>query len=344
MRWISATIIALTMVACTTDAPSTDEPKEQQVASNTEDRSIESINALILEDPLNIDLYNERAAFHINNGNLGAAVEDFDRALKIDSTHAKTLHEKGNTLFRTKNFDGAFASYKSCLSHHPDDIDCLLRAAEMNIHLRQYGKAIEHINNVLRQDDHQAMAYYMKGRIYKEQGDSSLAVSSYQTATEVDPEFYDAFMEAGLLYSEAGSDVSLEFFNSAIEINPQSVEALYAKAFHLQKTGFLDTLRWGQAQEVYQQIMEVDPRNAVAHFNHGFIDLEYRQNYTVAARSFSEAINLLPGYFQAYYNRGLCRESLDQSNLALADYEKALEINPTYTAAAIAKSRVLNGQ
>lgn len=332
------------MAACTTDVPKTDKPKEQQEPSKPNETSIENINTLILEDPLNIDLYNERAEFHISNGNLEAAIEDYDRALKIDSTHAPTLHEKGNTLFRTKDFDAAFGAYKTCLIHHPDDIACLLRAAEMNIHLRQYNKAIEHINNVLRQDDHQAMAYYMKGRIYKEQGDSSLAVSSYQTATEVDPQFYDAFMEAGLLYSEAGSDVSLEFFNSAIEINPRSVEALYAKAYHLQKTGVLDTIRWGQSQEVYEQIMQVDPRNAVAHFNYGFIDLEYRQNYNTAAKSFGEAINLLPGYYQAYYNRGLCRESMDQSNLALADYEKALEINPTYTAAAIAKSRVLNGQ
>ncbi|MGB1031767.1 MAG: tetratricopeptide repeat protein, partial [Flavobacteriales bacterium] len=107
-------------------------------------------------------------------------------------------------------------------------------------------------------------------------------------------------------------------------------------------SGFTDTSRYSQAEDLYVRILEIDPGNAIAHFNQGFIDLEYRQEYRAASLHFSKSIELYPNYTQAYYNRGLCHESLNEINLALADYEKALEIDPTFTSAALAKSRVLN--
>ncbi|MEO0404196.1 MAG: tetratricopeptide repeat protein, partial [Bacteroidota bacterium] len=227
------------------------------------------------------------------------------------------------------------------IDKNPESIPCLLKCAEMNVHLRQYEDAIQQVNKALNVDDKYAEAYYIKGRIYKEIGDSSLAASSYQTATEVDPTYYDAYLEAGLLYSQTGSDVALEFFKSAMDIRPNSVEALYAMAYHLQITGAEDTSRWRKADEHYLQILDIDPSNSLAHFNQGFIDLEYRSEYRDAIDHFTQAIETYPAYYQAYYNRGLCHESLDEKDLALADYDQALAIESSFTSAALAKSRVI---
>jgi tetratricopeptide (TPR) repeat protein len=87
--------------------------------------------------------------------------------------------------------------------------------------------------------------------------------------------------------------------------------------------------------------LDIDPNNASAAFNQGFIFLEYLQTYDSAAHWFSEAIRLLPHYYQAHYNRGLAHESMGRKNEALQDYNEALRYEPTFTAAALAKSRVL---
>jgi tetratricopeptide (TPR) repeat protein len=63
--------------------------------------------------------------------------------------------------------------------------------------------------------------------------------------------------------------------------------------------------------------------------------------YSEAEYWFSQAIKALPYYHQAFYNRGLARESLDNKTKALEDYEEALKLKPDYTSAALAKSRVL---
>ena len=54
------------------------------------------------------------------------------------------------------------------------------------------------------------------------------------------------------------------------------------------------------------------------------------------------SVLVLPYYHQAFYNRGLCRESMDNLEGALSDYDEALKLNPTFDAVAIAKGRVLN--
>jgi Tfp pilus assembly protein PilF len=49
---------------------------------------------------------------------------------------------------------------------------------------------------------------------------------------------------------------------------------------------------------------------------------------------------LVPTYTKAFYNRGLCYESLNKRKEAEDDYVQALKLEPTYTEAAKALSRV----
>ena len=62
---------------------------------------------------------------------------------------------------------------------------------------------------------------------------------------------------------------------------------------------------------LYETIIEIESLNASAAFNQGLICLEYLSGYSEAEYWFSQAIEALPYYHQAFYNRGLARESLD---------------------------------
>ena len=57
---------------------------------------------------------------------------------------------------------------------------------------------------------------------------------------------------------------------------------------------------------------------------------------------FSEALKKLPNYPEALFFRGITRESQSKLTEALDDYNFALRIKPDYTAAAIAKGRVID--
>ena len=67
----------------------------------------------------------------------------------------------------------------------------------------------------------------------------------------------------------------------------------------------------------------------------------YLKVYDVAIEHYTNAIRLEPKYIDAYYNRALCYEQLDEPKKAVADLKIALELNPQYTPAALLMGRVL---
>ena len=52
--------------------------------------------------------------------------------------------------------------------------------------------------------------------------------------------------------------------------------------------------------------------------------------YDIAANNFSDALYGNSEFFEAYYSRGNCFETLGNISQAESDYRKAIEINPEY--------------
>jgi tetratricopeptide (TPR) repeat protein len=80
---------------------------------------------------------------------------------------------------------------------------------------------------------------------------------------------------------------------------------------------------WG----VYAYIASA-PDRAGSHFQQG-MRLLGPGDFRGAVAQFSAAIEIWPGYADAYIGRGKAETALGQNDVALADFEKALALNPT---------------
>lgn len=346
MRYIIA-LITLLVVAC--DEPVEKDQVTVEPAEEKRDLVLDSLNQQILNSPDEPGNYTSRALHFRKLGNDVAAMNDVDRALRADSMIAQAYHIKGNILFDQQDFPAALEAYQKSVELDPKFEDALLDLAYMNSLLGDFELAIKHINDALRENEYLPRAYYMKGQIYKQTGDTALAVSSYQTVTEIDPENYDAFVALALLYSQRKNDLAIEYFNTALSIKPDNTEALYGKAMFLQESANGDTAMYNRAFDIYRNILDADPSNAAAAFNQGYIYLEYlapedETAYQKAADWFTRAVEIYPMYYQAFYNRGLCHESMDMLDRAEKDYRKALAIQPDYEPAARALERVIESR
>lgn len=313
---------------------------ENKTAENT-DPTLTELNKKITNDPQNVSLYVERANYYAGKESYQLAFDDLARAKQIDSTHAPIYASEGKFHFAQKRVQEAYRDYERCLKHDPKNQDCLLEKAALDITLENFDLAFSQINDALRQNERIAYAYYLKGRIYRQMRDTTLALSSYQTAIEIDPAYYDAYIEAGLVCAASKNDMALQYYNSAIEIKPNFIEPLYNKAMYLQETGIAIPNRYNEAIACYDQIISIDANAAIAYYNKGFIYLVYQKNYSQAVSEFTKAIEKNPQYAEAFYNRGLSYEYLRKNKEALADYNQALAINPTFDLAAKGKSKVL---
>lgn len=330
-------LLALAFLGCQPAEPALDGSAETSALLD----SAQHWSDHIVAAPSDPARYVDRAAWHLRNGRVTEGLLDLNLALEADSTYAPAWSAKADALYLTQAFEPCVEHLDACLEVAPDHIPCLLRRAEMHIHLRQYPEAFDRLNAVLRQSPLSHEAYWMKGMIYREQGNAENAKSSFQTAVEVNPNFFDGFIALGMAYAAENDTLAIGYYRTAMELNPRSVEARYNLAYFLQERQPTTRKFLDRALDLYRSIQKLDPSNAAAAFNCGYIHLEYLQAYDSAATHFSRAIEALPYYHQAFFNRGLAYESLNDQVQAELDYREALRLKPDYTAAALALQRVL---
>lgn len=320
-----AVCAVLASVACNTGGPADD---AQQVADPLQ-AAINAVEQKILADPKNAELYAERAKLNEQRDSTELAEKDWQRAIAAAPSDPRWHIGLGDLYYRKIRIDQADKQFREAIAVDAANVEARLKLSEIMLLQRQYTDAMSMANEALRIDVQNARGYFLKGWIHMEAGDTALAISSYRTAIEQDPSQYDAFIALGILHAAKRDPLALEYYNSAIDLKPNSVEAWYNKAMFAQENG-KDSL----AMKCYDQIKEIDPRNATAWYNTGYILLEHQARYPDAREQFSKAIQLMPTYAQAYYNRGLCYERESRLDSALADYQRAIALAPDMTLAA----------
>ncbi|MEM9052807.1 MAG: tetratricopeptide repeat protein [Bacteroidota bacterium] len=335
MKNIVVPFLLLLLVSSCEEGSVNTEAIKKEVAKAPQDY-IEQLSDKIVESPNNGNLYVKRALAYSERNLMELAIKDADRALSIDSTVSYFHQVKGEIYFLRGELRPARLSLERSIELDETNIEGLLKLGEVLFLLRRYNESLLTINTALRQDDQLAQAYFLKGYIYKETGDTTNALSSFQTALEVQPEFYEAYIELGTMNAYLGNPIALEYFNSALEIRPKSAEAFYNKGMFYQAGNKFD-----EARETYYQLLEADPNNVLAYYNLGYLYLTEYLVMDTAAAYFDTAATIRPDYIQAIYNRGLAYEEMGLNAEAENSYREALAIDPQYDRAALGLSRLL---
>jgi tetratricopeptide (TPR) repeat protein len=330
---IPVLLVLITLQSCSGDQNNKGENSDTTAivadTLNEEEKLIAELDQRIAADPNNANHYHTRSFTYFRMGNYAAALSDVNRSIKIDSTVASFHYTKGEIYFADLKIEEAIESYRAALRHKADYVDAQLRIARIYMYLKNWNEAMKQVNAGLRMDATVAEGYFMKGEIYEELKDTAKAASSFQTAVERDPEYYEAYIRLGLLYANAHSKLALDYYNSALSIRPNSIEAMYDKAKFMQDHGMIN-----EALQVYDDIIALNANIEIPWYNKGYIHLVHTGNYNEAVLMFNRALEINARYIDAWYNRGLAYEALRDFKKARADYKKALEIDPTYDLAA----------
>ncbi|HLG02213.1 MAG TPA: tetratricopeptide repeat protein, partial [Bacteroidia bacterium] len=199
----------------------------------------------------------------------------------------------------------------------------------------KYEQELSLINKTLEIDPQNAQAYFMKGMMYKERGDTAKAFSNMQSAIEKDPDYYNAYIQLGLLAAAKNNPVAEDHYLNAIKINPMSEEAHYHLGMYYQQTG-----RYDKAVVSYDNILRINPEHFDALFNLGVVHNRFLENPDKGIEYFNRAIIVDPKSPRGYYGRGVCYEKKGEKQKAIADYKMALEKDADFTFAALALEKI----
>jgi tetratricopeptide (TPR) repeat protein len=190
--------------------------------------------------------------------------------------------------------------------------------AKLMLFTKEYGKAFNEINTVLRQDAFNPEGYFLKGLVYKDMKDTNKAISSFQTVINVAPDYREAAIQLGLLYNMRHDPLGVQYLENAFKLDTSDVFPLYAKGMYFQ-----DTKQYEAAKAQYTRCILHDTQYADAYFSMGYVLLQ-QDSLEKARRQFDHVTRINPTSSSAYYNRGLCSELMNDKASAIADYEQAL--------------------
>lgn len=289
----------------------------------------------INNDSENDKLYIERANYYLSINEVDSAFRDIFVAIDINNQDPGHFITLSDVYLVLGNPDKCKDALTKALKIEPDNKTAIQKLAELYLIVQDYDKTYETVNRALEVDNFNPVAYYIRGFAHLEQADTLAAIDALKMAVFQDQEFYDACLQLGLIFSALQNTLATEYFNTAINIRPESLEPYYNLGLYYQENGQIQ-----KAISSYRMILEMQPNHANAIYNLGYINLVYVQDFEAAAGFFTEVIQIEPSYAGAFYNRGYAYEMLGKNNLAREDYKKTLEIKTNYTKAIEALNRL----
>ncbi len=154
------------------------------------------------------------------------------------------------------------------------------------------------------------------------------ALSAYEQALRLDPNFADAYINKGIALRELKrQEEALAAYEQALRLDPN-----YAVA-HNNKGNVLDDLkRYEEALAAYELAIRLDPNYAVAYINKGNALRELKRPQEALA-AYEQAIRLDPNLALAYNGKGSALYDLKRYEEALAAYEQAIRLDPNWALA-----------
>lgn len=283
-------------------------------------------------NPSNLKILLERSKFHVRRGNVEDAQFDLEKYLAADSSNLEVHKLYADIMMSKLVLEKSKFHYEYIIDHDSLNAPAYLGMGKLYALLNNSAAAIAYLNKSLKLDPYQSEVYFMKGMIYRtdfmtlgREESWDLALSSFQTAIEQDPNNYSAYVQLGVMYDQMGDSTAVQYYNSAIDIYPESIEAWYNKGIFYQNRGDIE-----QAFQCYHRLHEIDSTWADPYYNEGYIHLLITEKLDSAVFFFNKAVELDPQYYQAYNNLGLAYEKQGDFDNARFYYTKAIEINPEF--------------
>lgn len=315
------------LAACTSKQGNPDQirqvPTENTYSENTK---INSITKAIEDAPDNANNYFIRAKLYRELKKNTQAIADIETATSLDSTNGLFFLEKAKIYRAASDVPKGLKAARRAEALKVELPELYVTIGEMLIIAKDYQRAMDYLNKGIRVAPFFAEAYFYKGLIFWEKGDTALALSNLQTSIEQDPEYVDAYNKLASIYlAKNNLKLAYQYLQSGMRFNPEDAYINYNMGCYYEVSKQQDS-----AITFFKKAIFFDPSLYSAHYNLATLAYQNR-NYTEAATHYENVNRYTDNMPESHFYLGICYETQGKNAEAVAQYEKVLQLNNGYT-------------
>ncbi|HEX2860900.1 MAG TPA: tetratricopeptide repeat protein, partial [Lacunisphaera sp.] len=240
---------------------------------------------------------------------------------------AKAQNNLGLIYHRQGNLDAAIQHYELAVKLEPAVAQTRFNFA---LALRDAGRSAEAIQaytEAVRILPHFFQAHALLGVLLAKEGDPA-ASRHLQVAYDLNPELAEVHLGMGLLLAANGRNAdAVQAFERALQLAPGLADARLGLGVVLAKLG-----RLPEASKQLKRLTAEVPALAEAHANLGIVLAESGE-LEASIACYREALRLKPGHATAHYNLGNSLVQLQRWAEAREEFETAVRLKPDFSAA-----------
>ena len=235
---------------------------------------------------------------------LDDAIVEFNKALQVDPTHARSYNSRGNAWRLKGELDLAIADF----------------------------------NEAIRIDPNFPFPYNGRAAAFYDKGDLDRAIADNTAVIRLNPTLAAPYNNRAIAWRDKGElDRALDDANEALRRDPKNVVVYSTRGAIWRMKGDLD-----RALADQDAAIRLDPRSSLPFLTRGDTH-RYRGELSLALADYDQALRLSPDYIPAYVGRGLTFEKHGDLARAKAEYLKALnahtELRGDIAASSLATAR-----
>ncbi len=291
------------------------------------------IDSLLVMYPDSVPLLVQKADTLFKTYQYDEAINFAAKAFRLDSNNVQARLMYAETLNNrvTRSVQDVMIAqrhYQEVLKKDPKNTRALVGLASTYFQQRDFEKAFKYTNEALRINSKYRDAYVLKGTMFLLLNNKEKAISSYETAVQQDPNFYEGYFRLGQIYQSMDSAVCVDYFINALELQPDNSEFRYQVAYSKQLYGDIEG-----AKETYREMVAKDTIDAYVirgYFHQGYIKQFMEKEIDSAMIFYKKALEVDPRFVPAWFNIGICHEEKGNVGKALKAYSNCLKYDPEF--------------
>jgi len=293
--------------------------------------NISQISKEIRKNPTNAKLFMLRAEKYYALSLGDSAINDAIIATRLDTTNSNYFIRLSEMYLTSNNSEEAKSVLEKCSKINPNNDTVFVKLATIYFYIKNYKKSAEYLDMAAGVNPHNANMFFIRGMIHREKKEAKAAILNFQKAAENNADYYDAYMMLGLSFAEQNDSIAIQYYKTAIKLEPKDEQAYYNLALYYQNNNKLN-----EAINEYQFIInKINKSYFSAYFNKGYVYMIYLNDLNKAISCFDSALAIKPDYVEAIYNKGYCyelkkdykkaREFYEQSKTIVTNYQLAID-------------------